>query len=282
MRNHFKAMMQSFGQLGRTPFKSIITCLLISIALTLPTTLFVLFKNIETMNQHIQQKIPLTAYLKIGTTEKQALQLEKKLALNDDVVKTYLISPNEGLKELQNHAGLADALSETKENPLPWTLVIFPKQISSLENLTAELKSLSEIEIVQFNSVEIKRLQAWVDLGQRLMFALILFLSVSVLLMVSNAIRMTDPLSNRRPFLYAGIWYGLLGGILTWEFVDGLMLWLQDTLISLAELYHQSWQWIGLTASETIILLSISMVLGWLGSWVAVINKNTSSKNSFS
>jgi cell division transport system permease protein len=64
--------------------------------------------------------------------------------------------------------------------------------------------------------------------------------------------------------------YGLLGSIIAWQLVDLFLLWLQNPTAHLASLYHSQFQLMGINLRDTLILLSGSILLGWLGSWFAV------------
>ena len=74
----------------------------------------------------------------------------------------------------------------------------------------------------------------------------------------------------RRPFLYGGVWYGLLGGLIAWVLIATSMSILDEPVERLSSLYHSSYVLSGLSASNTAYLLAISCLLGFAGSWIAV------------
>jgi len=74
----------------------------------------------------------------------------------------------------------------------------------------------------------------------------------------------------RRPFLYGGLWYGLLGGILAWLIVELGYIAISGPLARLNLLYQAEFNIITFSLQDFFILLSTSALLGLTGSWVTV------------
>ena len=287
---HTQIGLGSLGQLSRSPLASIMTCLVIGITLALPTALFVVLKNADNISQHFQQSMQLTLYLKKEATETTARVLAKKLKDEIDVGDVQTISPTQGLKELQQQEGFQDLIEELPANPLPWAIVVFPKAKynapNELETLTQELKKIREVDSLQMDMTWVKRLETLVELAHRAVYALTIFLCFAVFLIINGAIRSATQQNQkeieiikliggtysfiRRPFLYAGIIYGLLGGIIAWQLVDIFLLILREPVYRLTELYNSQFQLIGVGMKDTLILLGTSIALGLAGAWLAV------------
>jgi cell division transport system permease protein len=287
---HMQAGLYSLGQLTRSPFASLITCLIIGITLALPAALFVALKNAEIISGSFQQTMQMTLYLKTNTTEQQALALTQQLQTDPDIQSVHAISPSDGLKELQKQAGFDITANDIQENPLPWAIVILPSEKANdpkpLEQLQQRLKNIAFVDNIQLDILWVKRLASLITLAHRMTYALAIFLSIAVLLIVNNTIRSATEQHHkeievikliggthafiRRPFLYAGMSYGLLGGVVAWILVAILMLLLKTPAHHLAELYGSNFQLAGIGFTNTLILLAFSLSLGLLGSWLAV------------
>jgi cell division transport system permease protein len=294
MRNyllrHLQAGLNSLGQFTRAPITSLVTCLVIGITLALPTALFVILKNAENIRGSFQQTTQFTLYLKKDVSESQANALTHKLQNRSEIEKAYTISPEEGLVELQQQAGFQGILEELKDNPLPWTIIIIPHTAydtaDALNKLTDSLKQLPEVDNLQMDMLWVKRLGTLIFLAKRMVLAFTILLGAAVLLIVNTTIRSATQNNQkeiavikliggtnafiRRPFLYAGALYGLLGSIIAWQLIDILLLLLRSPVGHLAKLYNNSFSLIGLGLNETLLLLVGSVVLGLLGSWLAV------------
>ena len=287
---HIQAAFNSLGQLSRSPYNTIMTCMVIGIALALPMTLFVLLKNIDVLSKSLQQTTQITLYMQSTATEESALNLLHNVEKNPNIREAHIISPAEGLKELQEQAGIANVLANLQSNPLPWAILALPiaslHTADALSDLSHSLQKLPEVDAVQLDSLWIERLFALLSLAHRVVYALAIFLGLGVLLIVNNCIR-TATQNNRseidlikliggthafirRPFLYAGILYGLLGGIVAWQLVDLFILWIKSPTNYLAALYGSSLQLLNINLLDTFLLLFISIGLGLFGAWLAV------------
>lgn len=283
---HYQAALFSLRQLSHAPLNTIMTCMVIGITLALPAILFVALKNIESMNGNLREASQITAYLKLGTRESEAKKLLHHLRSQEIIASVNTISPSQGLKELQKLSGFQGALIDLPENPLPWTFIIMPTSMDQLDELATYLKSIPAIESLQLDKLWVQRLESLMLLGNRTVFALAGFLGIAVLLIINNAIRSATQQSQkeieiieliggtsafiRRPFLYAGMLYGLLGGIIAWQLVDVLLSLLRGPMVNLIALYNVQYELIGIGFANTLILLGSSMLLGLMGSWFAV------------
>ena len=74
----------------------------------------------------------------------------------------------------------------------------------------------------------------------------------------------------RRPFLYSGIWYGIFGAIIAWLMVEVGFLILAEPVRRLAGLYQSDFRLETLPLLLLLVLLAGGVLLGLLGSWLAV------------
>jgi cell division transport system permease protein len=113
-----------------------------------------------------------------------------------------------------------------------------------------------------------------------------ILLGVAVLFIVGNTIRLelqsrheeiavtklmgaTDGFV-RRPFLYAGFWYGFAGGVAGWLIVTFVLLLLSGPVDRLAELYGSDFKLSFLSLDKTGLMLLISAAIGVGGAWAVV------------
>jgi cell division transport system permease protein len=177
------------------------------------------------------------------------------------------------------------------ENPLPAVLIIQPgsnveNNSESVKKLVTELKGERLVKNVQVDMIWLKRLQAILLVGERLSLTLGVILVFAALLIISNAVGLAlNSRSNevvvikliggtdgyvRRPFLYTGFLYGILGGTLSWIFSAITIYWLSVPVSKLSTLYHSSFKLEGLSLFGLVPLLIIGVSLGLLGALLAV------------
>jgi len=287
---HLQAIKLSIRQLSVEPLSSIMTFAVIGIALALPMGLFVLLQNVQTITHGLHDTAQISLYLNMNVKQKQIDNLLRVLQKDEGVAQVKYISPQEALKDFQKQSEFSDVLTELKNNPLPGVIIIKPiKNINTraqINYLFSRLKKLPLINKAQLDMAWLKRLSAIIKLGNRIIYAVMALFAFGVLLIIGNTIRLTtqryqDEISVlkflgatksfiRRPFLYSGIIYGLVGGIIAWLLVDTTMWWLRNPAEQLSNLYGMHFQLQGLNLSSTLVLLISGSLLGYLGSWIAV------------
>lgn len=286
--NHAYALVYSLGQITRTPLSSMMTVMVIGITLALPTGLYVALQNTQQLTAGLDNVAQMSLFLKKDTREQNATDLAGQLRRNPDIATLEIITPDQALEEFRHDSGFADALRALEENPLPFVLVIKPVTThpDTVVRLQATLQKLPEADFVLLDMQWVQRLYAALGVVQRGVMILAGLLGLGVLLIVGNTIRLgihsnrdeititklmgaTDSFV-RRPFLYAGTWYGALGGLLAWLLVSVALGLLAEPVQHLSTLYGGRFALGGLDVSGTLILLLTATLLGLLGSWLAV------------
>lgn len=270
------------------PLGSGMTCLVIGIALALPVTMYMALANVQALGERWDGDAHVEIFLKNDLSDADALRLRDELARWVEVQSVTMISREQGLAEFQRLSGMAEALGQLEKNPLPVVLDLVPatEQPEQTETLLQRLQALPQADRVQLDLQWVKRLHALVTLGQRMVLMLVLLLSLGVLLVIGNTIRLeienrrreiivtklvggTDSFI-RRPFLYAGFWYGLGGGWVA-SVITGVGLALLDKPVAvLAGLYDSDFSLLGLTLADTVSLWMLSALLGFFGAWFSV------------
>jgi len=287
---HLQVMLSTLGQLVRDPMSNMMTIAVMGIALALPTGLHVMLQNVQNVTAQWDGAAQISLFLKQSVTDRQADQLARLIEQRQDVKSVTRITRAEALEEFRLHSGFGDALESLEGNPFPPVIVVFPTEESdnllTVQTMLGDFRNKPEIELAQLDMQWLKRLYAIMDFGRRGIWVLAVLLSISVLLVVGNTIRLaiqnrreeievikliggTDAFI-RRPFLYTGFWYGLTGGMLSWLLVT-LSIWLLSGPVNdLATLYDSNYSLTSLDSLQSLILLCLSVSLGLAGSWLAV------------
>jgi cell division transport system permease protein len=288
--HHLQGALASLGRLMRSPLPTVMTVAVIGIALALPAGLYALTRNLERLTDGWEQSAAISLFLRTEVTLEQAEALAQRLRARADLVEVRVVGPEQALDELRAQSGFAEAIEQLEQNPLPAVLVLRPaaklETPEALDALSEGLAALPEADFARLDSQWVRRFQAIVQLTQRGVLLLAGVLALGVLLVVGNTIRLE--IENRRgeiqimelvgatsgfirrPFLYIGAWYGLLGGVTAWVFIS-LVLWLlQGPVTRLAGLYGTDFVLAGLGPAALLTLLGGSIALGLLGSWLSV------------
>jgi len=282
-------LVASLGRLAAHPLSTLMTVAVIGIALALPAGLQLLVTNARTLSGHWEGAAELSVYLKEDVDLATARKLADTLADDPQIAEVRLIPADEALAEFREYSGFGAALDVLEDNPLPNVLVLLPAErgasADSLENLRRRLAESLPADQVQADTAWVARLQAMLELARRTVLLAGLLLALGVVIIVGNTIRLdiqnrrdeievtkligaTDAFI-RRPFLYTGVWYGLMGGILALALVSLSLVALDEPVRRLSGLYGSAFRLSGPGATGGAVLAGAGIALGWLGSWVS-------------
>lgn len=288
LAQHLCSARDALLRLARTPLPATMTIAVIAISLALPAALYVLTSNLRLMVAHWDEAAAISVFLRQDVDDARASALVERLRARDEILDVHLISREQALREFRDLGGFEGALDQLDVNPLPALLAIYPRatEPAQLEALSAALLELPEADFTRMDSLWLQRLRAILILAQRAVLIFAALLGLGVLLIIGNTIRLeilnrrTDievmqlvgatAAFVRRPFLYAGAWYGLLGGLGAWLLVSVALGLLQEPVSHLAGLYDTQFMLTGLDARALSILIGGSILLGLAGSWLAV------------
>ena len=290
LRRHAQVSLESLGRLDRNRVASLMTAAVIGIALALPAGLYVLLDNLQRLSGGWDGQAGLSVFLKQDVQETVARQLAGTLQAWPEVATVTLVTPAEALEEFSRHTGFADVLDSLDENPLPIVLLVTPADghtgPTAAGALQQRLQDLPGTEQAQLDLQWVQRLSAILAIAKRGVLVISCLLALAVLLVVGNTIRLE--IQNRReeivvtkligatngfirrPFLYSGIWYGIFGAVIAWLMVEAGFLVLSSPVQRLAGLYQSDFSLQTLPVVLLLVLLSGGILLGLLGSWLAV------------
>lgn len=288
-RNHQMVAVESLEKLLSTPASSLLTWLVIAIALTLPGALYMAVNNMQQLSGHFEASGQMTVFLATDISEVDSSALRLKIASLDDVNKVDYISPAQALEEFTQYGGISEALSFLDENPLPAVLLVEPPLgigKNELDRLVAQLKTFDQVDSVQVDMAWVERLLALLALAQRLVAVVGVLLALAIVLVVGNTIRLSIAARTeeirviklvggtnayvRRPFLYSGFWYGAIGGILAWLMLGLCWILLQGPVSDIAALYGADFYLQPLPFTPACLLIFSASLLGLIGSWWSV------------
>jgi cell division transport system permease protein len=287
---HAQNLLSSLGNVWEHPGSSLLTAAVIGIALAMPTGLSVMIDNAQSLSGAWDTALRMSVFMAPDAPEEQAEQLAVELRGRTEIDAVSVVTPDEALAEFRDRSGFGDALDLLDENPLPALLIVQPglsaQDVGQLRVLADELSADPRVDQVVLDSRWLERFQNMVELVRRGLMVLTVLLALAVMIIVGNTIRLdiqnhrqeieviklvggTDAFI-RRPFLYSGLWYGVLGGLLAFLLVT-ISLWiLAGPVGRLAALYGSGFQLQGLSLDGFLVLLATGAGLGWLGSWLAV------------
>lgn len=289
-QHHGASALDSFGRLADTPLQTLMTALVVAIALALPATLLLALGNLQRVGERWDSNPKVTIFLKLGSQEAAIEGLRASLQRMPEVQDLEYISAEQALQSFQSQSGFSEAITALETNPLPPTVVVTPTAEAiapaQLEVLRQRISSDPLVDEVSLDMEWVRRLNAIMTLGKQLVMGLAGLLGLGVLLVIGNTIRLeiesrreeivviklvggTDGFV-RRPFLYTGFWYGVIGGLLSCLLVSVGVASLSGPVRALAATYQDTFVLHGLGFAGCLMLVICCIALGLLGAWLAV------------
>lgn len=286
---HARVCVAAFGRQWRDPIGTLLTALVIGITLALPAGLDLLVKNLREAAGGLQQTRTITVFLRDSVSESDGAALGKLFAKRAEVANSAYTSRDQALKTFRERTELGAVLDALEENPLPASITLTPKDsadAAQLHRIAAEMRARTEVEQVLLDSAWSTRLAAALGVGTRLALLLAVGLGIAAVLAMGNTIRLdiearrdeivvmkligAPPGFIRRPFLYAGFWYGLSGGVVAMIAVYVARYLLAEPVRALVQLYEGAFVVRGPDPQTLLIVLGAGALLGLIGAWLAV------------
>lgn len=285
--HHRAAVGSAIRRLWSTPLNTLLSLLVIGIALTLPGFGYVVLDNLRDLGRNASGVQQISLFMNLDAGKKDVGEIEGRLRAAA-TGKWRFVPKEEALKRLQKSEGMAEIVASLPRNPLPDAFVIEPSNTEpeALEILRKEIANWPKVAHVQLDSAWVKRFDAFLKLGKLALSMLAGLFAAGLVAVTFNTIRLqvmaqtaeievarmigaTDAFI-RRPFYYFGALQGGLGGLLAAGLVLGGLGLLAAPVGDLATLYGASFGLHRPGVGEVAGLVCTGALLGWLGAQLSV------------
>ncbi len=287
---HAQNAVAALGRLARHPLATLMTASVIGIAIALPSGLYLLIDNVRALTGNWDGASSISLFLAEDIDDREAEKVRQTIAARPDVAEARLITREQALAEFRQRSGFGEALDLLDRNPLPPVVLVRPASgaasADATERLAQDLQRYREIDLVRVDLQWVRRLEAITRTLERGIYVLAGLLGAAVLLIVGNTVRLEIQNRHgeievvklvggtnafiRRPFLYEGFWYGLLGALIAIVLVVGGLWLMQGPVQRLAGLYQSSFSLDIFTSGTLLGVLLGGPLLGLAGAWLAV------------
>lgn len=274
----------SLRRLASKPLGSLLTVAVMGVALALPLAFYLLLGNVQKLGETLGQSQAISVFMQPDQSAQQAQLLAKQLGDRAEVASVIVKTPQQGMDELAKMQGFTGALKTLDNNPLPYVVQLQPREelgAAAIAQLVGDIRGMRSVDMVQDSGTWRQRLDALLAVGNRAVLVLASLLTLAALLVVGNTVRV-DIVSRseeigvllligasgafvRRPYLYAGIWYGLFSGILAALLAVAIEFSLADPVAQLSQAYDGKLQVGALPLRLLVAVPLAAALLGWIG-----------------
>ena len=285
------ALRGTLSDMWRQPLATLLTVMVIAISLTLPSVCYMVWKNV---NQAAAQWYPapqLTVYLSKTLDDDAAEGVVSQLKKEDGVDKVNYLSREEAMGEFRNWSGFGGAMDMLEQNPLPAVAIITPKlnfqNDNTMTNLRDRVSKVQGVDEVKMDDSWFARLAALTGLVGQVAAMIGVLMIVAVFLVIGNSVRLSifarrDTINVQkligatdgfilRPFLYGGALLGFAGALLTLILSEVLVFRLESVVTQVAAVFGTTFNLTGLAWDESLLLLLVSAMIGWIAAWLATV-----------
>ncbi len=295
LTQHAQALNLVLRRFKTNKLSTLLICLAIGVTLALPSLLYAVLDSANGLANNVKSESKISVFLTLNHDAAAVENITTALKNEAKINSFKFVSKDDALKNLQAADANKDVLNSLENNPLPDAFFIEPKQLDndSIANLKNTISKLGGVEEVIVDGAWLKRLNALLALGQKALTIVACLLAFALVAVIGNTIRMQILTQQaeinlsqligatksfiRRPFLYAGALYGLLGGLFALGITYAAIALFNQSLAPLAAEYQANF---ALHLPNFVICLTIcalALLLGIIAAYLAV-SKSLSQK----
>ncbi len=291
LNQHVQAIKLVLARMHNNKLSTFMISLVIAVAMSVPGLFYMGVDHLSKLSNHMQDETEISLFLKLDANPNVASEIDAALAKNTAIKQYHLVTKDQAWKELKAKAEsnkIDNEVSQLTRNPLPDAFFIQAKSAdpATLEALKNELQGIPGVDQAVLNSEWAKRLSTILALGTKIILFIAALLAVALLVIIGNTVRMQILTQKdeiivskligattgfiRTPFLYAGMVYGLLGGLLAMVILTLIVQLYNQSVTQLSHLYSSDFSLPWLNIPLYIAIVVASIFIGWLGSYLSV------------
>ncbi|MCX8017622.1 MAG: permease-like cell division protein FtsX, partial [Rhodocyclaceae bacterium] len=167
LRQHRLALRRALLRLWAAPLNTLLSLLVIGIAMTLPAAGYVLLDNLKALGKSASGVQQISVFMQAGASRDLVQGVEARL---ETLLpgQWHFVPREAALNRLKANEGMAEIVASLPRNPLPDAFIVEPRDAApeALEALRAEFSTLPGVAHVQLDSAWIKRFDAFLRLGK--------------------------------------------------------------------------------------------------------------------
>ncbi|EHD23585.1 MULTISPECIES: permease-like cell division protein FtsX [Brenneria] len=285
------AWSNTLADMLRQPLATLLTVMVIAISLALPSICYLVWKNVSQAAAQWYPTPQLTVYLDKSLDDNAAQAVITRLQSEEGVEKVNYLSRNDAMGEFRNWSGFGGALDMLEENPLPAVAIITPRMnfqsADILTTLRERVAATQGVDEVRMDDSWFARLVALTSLVGQISATIGVLMVIAVFLVIGNSVRLSI-FSRRetinvmkligatdgfilRPFLNGGAVMGFGGAVLSLILSQALVWKLDAAVTQVASVFGTTFKVTGLSWDESLLLLLVAGMIGWLAAWLATV-----------
>ncbi len=275
---------KSIRRNGLMSFASIST---VAVSLLVLGMFLLIFLNTNHLTKFLESQVQVSVYMEDSAGDEELHSIEEQLKKLPGVVKVTQVGKAEALSRFKERLGdqdkLLDALGE--DNPFPNSFDVQVDTPERIKEITPVINEMEKVETAKFGQEVVEHLFQLTKILRFGGIALVIFLAMATLFIISNTIRLTVFARRKEvvimkyvgatdwfirwPFLLEGMTLGFFGAVVASILINGIYT-------ALLESIHATLAFLPLLPASplimyvTIFLLVTGTGIGALGSFISL------------
>lgn len=288
LNQHTQALSLVLRRFKTNKLSTLLICLAIGVTLALPSIMYAVLDSVSGLANNVKSESQISVFLASSHNENNVQAVKLALEKNTAIKTFKFVTKENALSQLQTANANNEVLYSLENNPLPDAFFVEPSQLDaeSIESLKNDLSKLDGVEEVIVDGAWIKRLNYLLLLGKKAMLILTGLLAFALVAVIGNTVRMQIVTQQaeielsrligatksfiRRPFLYAGALYGLMGGLFALLITFVVIYLFNQSLAPLAAEYQTDFSLSLPSLYTSGITCLLSLLVGLVSAYLAV------------
>ena len=288
LAQHAQALNLVLRRFNTNKLSTLLICLAIGVTLALPSIMYAVLDSVSGLANNVKSESQISVFLVSSANENNVQAIKLALEKNTAIKTFKFVTKEDALSQLQTTNANNEVLNSLENNPLPDAFFVEPSKLDaeSIESLKNDLSKLDGVEEVIVDGAWIKRLNYLLLLGKKAMLILTGLLAFALVAVIGNTIRMQIVTQQaeielsrligatksfiRRPFLYAGALYGLIGGLFALLITFVVIYLFNQSLAPLAAEYQTDFSLSLPNLYTSSITCLMSLLVGLVSAYLAV------------
>lgn len=226
LRRH---LLESFKSIGRNRWMTFASVSAVTVTLLLVGVFIIIMMNLNEIADNIEKDVEIKVIVDLAADEAAVETLDEELRNTSGILKVEYSSNEKELEKMIKGYGEELGLYK-QDNPLRHAFYIKAADPQQTADIAKKIESYDYTYEVIYGKGKVEKLFNVLNLGRNVGLVLIIALLFTAMFLISNTIRITIVARGREieimklvgatnnfvrlPFLFEGIWLGVLGAIL--------------------------------------------------------------------
>ena len=284
---HVESARTALKQLMRQPVGTILTLLMLAVAMTLPLFMYLGIQSGQSVLGKLNESPQITIYMETAAAQSDSETVRSLLTRDKRLDNIRFISKEDGLEELQSNLD-QNLISMLDGNPLPDVFIVTPDPATTPDQMQAIYRDITKLPMVESANMDTEWVQTLYQINEfirKILWFLSLTLGMAFVLVAHNTIRLQilsrkeeleitkllgAPASFiRRPFLYQAMWQSIFSAAVSLGLSAWLLAEVRPLVDAIFKPYGLNIGWRFFTFSEVSLVFGFVIALGVFGAWLA-------------